>query len=61
MTDRLAAVVDDAVAAGGEASMAMLGETAFALGGGLTDAGVDARACRIHEAGAHLVESADCR
>jgi pantoate kinase len=61
MTDRLAAVVDDAVAAGGEASMAMLGETAFALGEGLTDAGVDARTCRIHEAGAHLVESADRR
>ena len=54
-TDRVRGVVDDVVDAGGEASMAMLGETVFALGTGLTDAGVDAEACRICEAGAHLV------
>jgi pantoate kinase len=55
VTDRLAdvlAAVDDA---GGRASMAMLGETVFALGSGLTDAGYDVSACRICDAGAHLV------
>ncbi|WP_338741534.1 pantoate kinase [Haloplanus salilacus] len=54
-TDRVRGVVDDVVDAGGEASMAMLGETVFALGTGLSDAGVDADACRTCEAGAHLV------
>jgi pantoate kinase len=55
LTDRLAGVVGDVVDAGGEASMAMLGETAFALDEGLSDAGVDARSCRICDAGAHLL------
>jgi pantoate kinase len=54
-TDRVRGVVDDVIDAGGEASMAMLGETVFALGTGLSDAGVDAEACRTCEAGAHLV------
>jgi pantoate kinase len=56
VTDSLGAILDDVADAGGTASMAMLGETAFALGSGLTDAGYDARACRIAAAGAHLVD-----
>ncbi|MFD1596006.1 sugar kinase, partial [Haloplanus litoreus] len=43
-------------AAGGAASMAMLGETVFALETGLTDAGYDASVCRTCDAGAHLVD-----
>jgi pantoate kinase len=38
--------------AGGQASMAMLGETAFALGTGLSDAGYDPTVTRIHLPGA---------
>ncbi|RCU46504.1 sugar kinase [Haloplanus salinus] len=55
-TDRVREAVDAAVAAGGEASMAMLGETAFALDSGLTDAGFDADACRTCAAGAHVTD-----
>jgi pantoate kinase len=40
--------------AGGEASMAMLGESVFALGTGLTDAGYDPDVCATHPAGATL-------
>ncbi|MFB6126382.1 MAG: pantoate kinase [Halolamina sp.] len=40
--------------AGGRASMAMLGRTAFALGTGLSDAGYDAESCPVHVAGATL-------
>jgi pantoate kinase len=54
LTDRVRGTVDAVVDAGGEASMAMLGETAFALDSGLTDAGFDAAACRTCDAGAHL-------
>jgi pantoate kinase len=52
-TDRVREAVDAVVDAGGEASMAMLGETVFALDSGLTDAGFDATACRTCAAGAH--------
>jgi pantoate kinase len=41
--------------AGGEASMAMLGETVFALGTGLSDAGYDPEVCRVHDAGATVL------
>ena len=54
LTDPVREVVDAVVDTGGEASMVMLGETVFALDAGLTDAGVDAAACRICDAGAHL-------
>ena len=54
LTDRVAAVLDDVESAGGEATMAMLGETVVALGSGLSDAGYDAAACEIHAAGASL-------
>ncbi|MFB6077619.1 MAG: pantoate kinase [Halarchaeum sp.] len=54
LDDDVAAVVEDVVEAGGEASMAMLGRTVFALGRGLSEAGYDATATRIHRAGASL-------
>ncbi|MFB6122658.1 MAG: pantoate kinase [Haloferacaceae archaeon] len=54
LTDRVEATVADVTASGGEASMAMLGETVFALGTGLSDAGYEATACRTHTAGATL-------
>jgi pantoate kinase len=54
LTDDLRAVLDDVAAAGGRASMAMLGETAFAVGTGLSDAGYDPSVCGIHPAGATL-------
>jgi len=59
LTDRVREVVDAVVDTGGEASMVMLGETAFALDAGLTDAGFDAEACRTCDAGAHLVPADD--
>jgi pantoate kinase len=46
--------VREAVEAGGEASMAMLGETVFALGTGLSDAGYDPVVTTVHPAGATL-------
>jgi pantoate kinase len=55
LTPQLRRAIQDVADAGGEASMAMLGETAFALGGGLTDAGYDAQRCDVHLAGAHLL------
>jgi len=53
VTDAIDAVTD----AGGSAAMAMLGETVFALGTGLTDAGYDARVCETHPSGARLVSA----
>jgi len=55
-TDRVHETVEAVTAAGGEASMVMLGETVFALDRGLSDAGYDASACRTCAAGAHLVD-----
>lgn len=49
---RVETVIADVTDVGGEACMAMLGETVVALGTGLSDAGYDASACRIHPAGA---------
>ncbi|MEF8887668.1 MAG: sugar kinase [Haloarculaceae archaeon] len=48
LTDRARAVVEDVAAAGGSATMAVRGETVLALGSGLSDAGYDAAACRLH-------------
>jgi len=56
LTDRVDETVTAVVDAGGEASMAMLGETVFALDSGLSDAGFDAEACRTCDAGAHLTD-----
>jgi pantoate kinase len=49
-------VVMDVADAGGDASMAMLGETVFATGTGLTDAGYDAEVTSVHPGGATLLE-----
>ncbi|GAB7010585.1 pantoate kinase [Halorubrum trueperi] len=49
--------VDDA---GGDAAMAMLGRTVFAIGTGLSDAGYDPSICRTDTAGARLVRDAEC-
>jgi pantoate kinase len=54
LTDPVYEVVDDVSAAGGTAAMAMLGETVFALGTGLSDAGYDPAVCEIHPGGATL-------
>lgn len=54
LTPAVEEIIEDVMAAGGEAAMAMLGETVFALGTGLTDAGYDANACRTHPAGATI-------
>jgi len=56
LTDRVREAVDAVDDAGGDASMAMLGETVFALDTGLTDAGYDVSVCRTCDAGAHLVD-----
>jgi len=50
----VADAVDAVADAGGEAAMAMLGRTVFALGTGLSDAGYDADVTEIHAAGARL-------
>ncbi|SEO44011.1 pantoate kinase [Halogranum amylolyticum] len=54
LTDEVTEAIRAVSDAGGEASMAMLGRTVFALGSGLTDAGYDAVSCRTHPAGATL-------
>ena len=55
LVPEVAEAVDAVGAVGGEAAMAMLGRTAFALGTGLSDAGYDPDICRIDAAGARLV------
>ncbi|MCU4925652.1 pantoate kinase [Halobacteria archaeon AArc-dxtr1] len=54
LTPRVETAIEATADAGGEASMAMLGETVFALGTGLTDAGYDPAVCETHSAGAVL-------
>ncbi|MFD1569902.1 pantoate kinase [Halorubrum laminariae] len=48
--------IDAVEAVGGEAAMAMLGRTVFALGTGLSDAGYDPEVCRIDAAGTRIVD-----
>jgi pantoate kinase len=50
----VASAIDAVAAEGGEAAMAMLGETVFALGTGLSDAGYEPEVCSVHPAGATL-------
>ena len=56
--DLLTPAVEEVLAAvdeeGGEAAMAMLGETIFALGNGLSRAGYEPETCETHPAGATL-------
>ncbi|WP_122088918.1 pantoate kinase [Halalkalicoccus subterraneus] len=56
LTDRVREVIEDVSAAGGEASMAMLGQTVFALDTGLSDAGYDPAVCQTHAAGANILD-----
>ncbi|MEF8855285.1 MAG: pantoate kinase, partial [Haloarculaceae archaeon] len=52
LTEDVKAIVDDVAEAGGSASMAMLGETVFAFGTGLSDAGYEPRITRVNPGGA---------
>ena len=57
LTDRVHEVIRDVTEAGGDAAMAMLGETVVALDSGLSDAGYDPEVCHIHPGGATLEQS----
>ncbi|MBX0346613.1 pantoate kinase [Haloarcula pellucida] len=52
LTEAVQAVIRDVTEAGGDAAMAMLGETVFSFGTGLTDAGYDASVCEVYPPGA---------
>jgi pantoate kinase len=54
LTDEVHEAIVDVNDADGEAAMAMLGDTVFALGRGLTDAGYDPVVTRTHPSGARL-------
>lgn len=54
LTDRTKDVIQAVNEVEGHASMAMLGETVFALGSGLSDAGYDPTVTSTHSAGARL-------
>lgn len=54
LTDRVETAIADVRDAGGDAAMAMLGETVFAVGTGLSDAGYDSERCLVHPAGSTL-------
>lgn len=54
LTDRLESVLEDVRETGRAASMAMLGETAFAIGDGLSSAGYDTEVCEIDRTGARV-------
>ncbi|WP_247002066.1 pantoate kinase [Halosolutus gelatinilyticus] len=54
LTEDVKGTIEDVIAVDGQASMAMLGETVFALGTGLSDAGYDPCVCATHPAGALL-------
>lgn len=56
LTPRLADVIEGVESAGGRASMVMLGETVFALGTGLSDAGFDPEVTRVDPTGATILE-----
>jgi len=56
LTDDVRAVVEAVEADGGAATMAMLGRTVFGFGTALSEAGYDPEHCRVHPAGAHLLE-----
>lgn len=59
LTPDLEAVIETVSAAGGQATMAMLGKTVFALGTDLSDAGFDPTVTSVHQAGARLRGGAD--
>lgn len=55
-TETVAGVIEEVQANGGEAAMAMLGETVLALGTGLSDAGYSPAVCHVHPGGAMLLD-----
>ena len=55
LTERTRSTIQDVSEAGGEALMAMLGETVFAMGTGLTDIGYDPTVTATSAAGATLL------
>ena len=59
LTPAVREVISDVNEVGGQAAMAMLGETVFALGTGLSDAGYDPDVCRLDHAGARLEATSD--
>lgn len=59
LTDRLGEVIQHVADAGGSASMAMLGETVFALDSGLSEAGYDPQRCVVDCAGATIIGDCD--
>jgi len=56
LTDRVAEVVAAVRREGGDAAMAMLGDTTFAFGTDLSEAGYDPEVCAVHPGGATLRE-----
>ena len=56
LTPEIRDVILDVNEAGGDASMAMLGKTVFAIDGGLSAAGYDPSTCRIDPTGAQLLD-----
>ncbi|MGQ4554538.1 GHMP family kinase ATP-binding protein [Halobellus sp. GM3] len=54
LTDRVADAIAAARAEGGDAAMAMLGDTVFAFGRDLSAAGYEPEVCSVHSAGATL-------
>ncbi|WP_254767723.1 pantoate kinase [Salinilacihabitans rarus] len=54
LTPAVGEALAEVAAADGQASMAMLGDTVFALGTGLSDAGYEPSVCSTHPAGAVL-------
>jgi|GEM_PF-5055290 pantothenate kinase (EC 2.7.1.33) len=56
LTDEVAAAIDAVEEAGGDAAMAMLGNTVFAVGDGLSAAGYDPHQCDTDAGGARLRE-----
>ncbi|NUE01921.1 sugar kinase [Halorubraceae archaeon YAN] len=54
LTSEVAAAIEAVDAVGGSAAMAMLGQTVFALGTGLSDAGYEPSVCQTHATGASL-------
>jgi pantoate kinase len=54
LTPAVHEVITDVTEAGGNAAMAMLGETVFSPGTGLSDAGYDPAVCGVHPAGATI-------
>lgn len=55
LTDQVRETIESVSAVGGDAAMAMLGHTVFALGTGLSEAGYDPAVCHTHAAGASIV------